>query len=392
MNWKLSLLLCSALVVAGCSSKGGSDPGTPDPGIPGTPNPGTPDPGTPDPGTPDPGTPDPGTPDPGPATVAEYCAAITETYASKFAACSPYTEDVLRFEMEFYGFSCPLLAEAEAAGRLAYDRAKANACLSAFAAMSCFDLEHSEELLSSDCIAGFGGQVPPDGTCALVGHAIECEAGAYCEADACSVEAPGRCVVYGQENEACGDSVNYRLCGEGLGCSSSDICLPLVTVPFASEGEECAGRHCQDGLYCGDVEGVSRCLPKVAVEGQCATWDACARGASCVDGVCVAWKRAGAVCTVGEDQCVTGTYCDAATSTCRPWPTAGATCGTPEGGEQRDCIDSWCKVEPAAPEAGTCMPYVALDAQCDPAQEWTQCGPFALCVDGTCQRTYCSFL
>lgn len=358
MNRMWSLLLCSALGLAGCSSKGGADRL---------------------------------------ATAEAFCNALLDAYANKDASCWATTSAVSREELEFF-LPCAMIADAEAAGRLAYDRAQAATCLAEVAETTCFTWDHTEGLVTGSCLQAFGGSVAPGSACTLVTHELECTAGSYCEVDACDLETPGRCLEFAQEGEDCGESANYRACAAGLGCDyfDTDKCIAQVSVGFAAEGESCAGRACQDGLYCKDAD--SKCAPQVALDEECAEHDACERGASCEAGFCVAWRRVGAGCTPGNGECVDGAYCDAATERCTAWPRAGGACGAPDGGEYRGCVDSWCRVEPVdstlfrplfSSQPGTCTPFVEVGATCEDGQTWSQCGPLAVC-NGTCERNYCS--
>ncbi|HYD42593.1 MAG TPA: hypothetical protein VEB43_17325 [Anaeromyxobacter sp.] len=361
MNRMWSLLLCSALALAGCSSsKDGPDRL---------------------------------------ANAEAFCNTLLDAYATKDASCWARTAAASREELEFF-LPCAVVGDAEAAGRLAYDRAQAAACLSELAATTCWTWDHTEELISDACLQAFGGSAAPEERCTLVMHDLECTPGSYCEVDSCDLELPGRCLEYAQEGEDCGESANYRVCAGGLSCDyfNTDKCVAQVSVGFAGEGESCSGRGCQEGLYCEDAE--TTCAPQIAIGQECTESDACERGASCEDGFCVAWRRVGAACTPGNEQCVDGAYCDAATERCTAWPRAGGACGTPGGGEYRGCIDSWCRVEPVeilglqplfSSESGICTPYVEEGAACESGQTWSQCGPLATC-DGTCERNYCANL
>jgi len=358
MNRMWSLVLCSALALAGCSSKGGADRL---------------------------------------ANVEGYCNALLDAFANKDATCWATTAAASREELAFF-LPCDAIADAATAGRLAYDREQAATCLSELAETSCFTWDHSEELLAGSCLQAFGGSAEPGETCSLVLHDLECTPGSYCELDACDLESPGRCLEYALEGQDCGESANYRVCADGYSCDhhNTDKCIPQVSVGFAGEDESCASRGCQEGLYCEDVGRT--CVPKIALGLECAEHDACARGASCEDGRCVSWRRVGAECTPGNEECVTGAYCDAATERCVAWPRAGGACGTPNGGEYRGCIDSWCRVEPVdatllrplfSSQPGTCTPFVEVGETCEDGQVWNQCGPLAVC-NGTCERNYCS--
>jgi hypothetical protein len=207
-----------------------------------------------------------------------------------------------------------------AAGRIAYDGAKARACIEAAAESEC-----GASLTAEDCLDTFQGLIPDGGACTTD---EECAATSRCSgADGCTA---GTCVHVPQRGEAC--TVE---CSEDAFCDGdSDICLARLSN----------GAACTSEVQCESI--------------------------SCVDGVCTARTRPGE----GEacvSSCASNLVCaanDEGMRVCRA-PRTDGTCTAPQ-----DCPpDQLCQ------EGGTCGPYPIAGQPCSYA-----CASGSRCIEGTC--------
>ena len=260
-----------------------------------------------------------------------------------------------------------------AAGTVAYDGSKVQACLDVVSNLSCDGLLKRDQ---PECLAALDGLVAQGGDCDLN---EECKGSAICRSmyGTC----PGSCIALMSAGQAC---VADGDCGDGLQCSSE---TKLCVKPAAVGGNcEYGSPPCGPGLLClgkddtNQTPGVCRSAIGAfsAVEGAACDPVAgilCSPGVSCVadhlDIVAgkVIWScvrigtyTAGAACKPGfPEACVTGTYCligsklTPLNGTCTAIPDAKQACGTGFGAQ--------CKPG-AVCVAGFCQNYAADGVSC----------------------------
>ena len=209
----------------------------------------------------------------------------------------------------------------------------------------------------------------------------ECRAGLLCNA-------ARRCVRARADGEACGI---IRPCADGLVCAEGSCRAPIAAAGACVTTAQCnEGLACIDGT-CGEVSACSRwqdcgeleschgdqrsiCTADVPDGSRC-EWDYdCVLPSFCnVEGRCTPPARAGEPC---DGPCEDGSFCDAETLRCLPYPTArlGEPCLL-SGPASIVCIEGLCDVRTsrcveAVPEGGACSPG--------------HCAEGLNCVDGIC--------
>lgn len=259
------------------------------------------------------------------------------------------------------------------------------------------------------------GEACRAGQCRTLKTGDRCSAVKQCPADhACIERCPGstcgelRCTPEVARGESCGAA----RCRDGLYCDpASQRCEPYQAV-----GEDCTSRQCGEGLRCDPA--TQRCAEPPTDGEACADSRAyrCARGHSCIAGVCRAWGAAGAACGNADtpicaarlrcenqtcrrvvfenDACGVDTVCAPGTACragrCVAGPFLGEACQPGEVCVQSVCIAARCQRAPpfcgagTYGAAGTCRPYQALGESCrvSPADDPRLCGPGLRC-DGT---------
>jgi hypothetical protein len=336
-----------------------------------------------------------------------FCQEEVAALAERVTACRPadpgWVRTYLPLELE-----CEAVAEMLDAGTVGFDEAKAGPCLDAARAIGCFELELAGGDLPKACRNVLVPRVDPGGACHST-SGVECVDG-WCDVAACS--APGTCVAYAHQGGPCLDGAR---CAPGLVCGPG-TCQPAPELQVLGPSEPCAIANavCADGLYCRYDAGTatSTCQPKLGLGADCAqSFDACPRSSWCrsVGGrwTCLPSPAAGAGCAPGLGTCDRGLSCaadDAAglTGVCTPWPGVGGECGVTAQGEELPCLGGYCDqplvtrqraarldVAGLAIPTGTCQPFKALGAPCGPL-DIGECGPRAVCVDGSCQRSSCA--
>lgn len=260
-----------------------------------------------------------------------------------------------------------------AAGTVAYDGNKVQACLDAISSLSCDGLLRRDQ---PECLAALDGLVAQGGDCDLN---EECKGSAICRST--DGTCPGTCGALLSAGQACvadgdcsdglqcssetklcvkpaaaGDSCEYGSppCGPGLLCLGKDdtnktsgICRSAIDALSAAAGTACdpvAGKLCSSGVSC-----VADRLDIVAgkVVWTCVTIGTYAAGGACKPGF--------------PEACATGTYCligsklTPLNGTCTAIPDAQQPCGTGIGAQ--------CKPG-AACVANVCQKYAANGVSC----------------------------
>ncbi len=271
-----------------------------------------------------------------------------------------------------------------AAGKLAYDGSKVDACIAALKAGGCQQMM-SRAPAACDAVFGGTGKIGDDCTVgASCGPGLACQEGAAC---------PGKCAARGAAGAACTDDDG---CESGLNCQSKKCTKP------AALGAVCKGPSnpdCEPGLMCigGDEKKQSPGVCKDAAttfsapqgspcdftKGEfCAPGSFCALQSASQAGVsfqCIGALPSGAACKVAlPDACPTGEFCDVDLDankfegTCKKVPAVGEACGK---GILRQTCPSY-----ATCVAGTCKAIQPNGGACTDGLEcWSK-----LCKGGAC--------
>lgn len=256
--------------------------------------------------------------------------------------------------------------------KLTYDPAKAQACLDAYRAGGCAQLDTRAP---SACDAVFGGKGAVGDACEVDS---ECSPGMFCQAGAAC---PGKCATRLAAGGACTDDDN---CGDNLKCSNGKCAAP------AAEGAACGGGtnvECKSGLSCQgadqDTGKPGTCKPGASVfsakKGEAC--DAiqqklCEPGLSCeltsatatgISWTCVAPYASGGACKLAYPAgCPSGEYCPVnlkamplkLDATCTKLPAVGETCGINSDGVPETCGPY------AVCSAGKCVDKKRIDGAC----------------------------
>jgi hypothetical protein len=366
------------------------------------------------------------------ADAGAFCDSVFDVLLTRQVECGVFADALLRAEYPSYVAFCGLIGDSAEAGRMGFDREKAEACLALVRAAAC---ESADGALEGEaCDEVFFGKVPAGGTCSLDGDCAAETAGCFYGATC-----PGVCKAYGGPGASCG-SAGDPSCDADLYCNANGACearlpvdalcldnewacaqgaycaatlTPPVCRPMAQEGESCVARpcdgesprdlFCQDGTcaatpvaagetcdsdwqceataFCQlDVEQRGKCVRRQE-SGACTDDEACVANARCVkasstavEGSCRELARVGESCTAGENLCVFGAACDGdaigRSGTCRAWPGEGGTCGILSG-EVVGCTGSYCA---GADEdgIGTCEAWKRPGESCT---HFNECGP-----------------
>jgi hypothetical protein len=232
------------------------------------------------------------------------------------------------------------------AGRLNYDAAAAQSCISAVeqATSTCPAFTELQKLIEGPECQAFLIPQQEEGDACLGDQ--ECISG-NCDSSQAAGECYGRCgaaIDPAQEGESCGAAD----CADGLICAGGSGGSTCIQENSRIEGEACegSGPMCADGLVCG-LDGT--CVPQLSYGAQgetCSTTGGlcepglvCAdlqpTGADSVEGTCASPRAQGEDCQQ-TFQCAIGFYCDGATGltqgTCEEPKQAGEACsGSDEG-------------------------------------------------------------
>jgi hypothetical protein len=276
------------------------------------------------------------------------CGAIAQ---SEVAACTQAALDEL-MKQQTYDYH-----EAIADHRLAYNAAQANACLSAFRAVSC---SHGflDLVAGQSCNQIFTPQVPLGGVCRNKVECINstCSASSGCMGTCVAFVATGGDCSMGGSSCAPSDFCNYSgttaTCtargGTGASCMNSLQCQPGLVCPVASgaasgscsepggAGANCrSSSDCANGLYCtGDFTTGGTCQAQLAAGASCSNAGSCGDGYTCAGasamqaGSCKAWLEIGASCDPAASACPADAPCDPSAKVCTepPAPTVGSSC------------------------------------------------------------------
>jgi hypothetical protein len=243
------------------------------------------------------------------------------------------------FASQFAHAACDNLAPCCKTNGIAYD---ANNCLvavegsvqesavnTALAAGAIYDPK-----AASACIAAIAASAQQCND-ALTNETASYEIGNPCDVIFVGTKAPG---------EACNS--NYDCAAPPAG--DSVICLPAGPVgeDGGAGGNVCVletpgtlGAPCANGasaaatiavcstpgLWCGES---GTCEAQVSAGAPCTTLEACVSGLYCLNEVCSPRIAGGSPCVYGQDICVDGYECSAASSTCAPLLPVGASCSS----------------------------------------------------------------
>ena len=224
------------------------------------------------------------------------------------------------------------------AGKIAFSEDAAQACLDAYAALSCDTTMQTSAL--DVCADVFTGTVPIGETCAFDGE---------CESDSCVVPSctgvccQGTCAP-ARTPPAIGEPCTF-LCADGAYCTIEGTCAALLPA-----GAACSDPlACAVGLYCAGysamTSGSCRAIPHLGepCESFCAE-----AGAICDSGTCVEAGVRGDACT-SSAQC--SVYYECIDGACATFPALGMPCTS-------RCADgAWCN-------SGTCEAQKPLSADC----------------------------
>ena len=199
-----------------------------------------------------------------------------------------------------------------------------------------------------------------------------------------TIPACGTCSPAGAAGEPCGAGVGDG-CADGTACVASPkpVC---ASIHAGVEDDPCDGvaRTCAPGLACDAALAVCRPLP---TRGEpCASPDACQRPYACLLGQCADPRPPGSPCTASRD-CAPGLVCAG-------WDGRGVR-------RVRKCVDpTWaapggacgdtapCLVGSCSGDAATCPRVLPDGAACVAFDPAATCGPYSACMDGRCSPEY----
>jgi hypothetical protein len=294
---------------------------------------------------------------PGILTVSTFCTSLLVAEAEAASRCigGPSALWSLELGNNASGTSaiCTELASAVTAGRVSYDSSQAAACISALGTV--------------DCATFAAGTLPTECTATLAGTVA---AGGACHSNA--------------------DCTSPNVC-TGLG-GTTGSCTGTCTAMLAA-GASCTvgGTPCTTGNTCGGSPATCTTSPTPRNLGETCIYDTgmmaaappCRVGLACdlSTFACVTPVALGATCEPGHGTCVTFSYCDPTSKTCKQDPEVGGKCGTLTGEDPIVCIGpSYCKLATGS-TAGTCVALGAGGAACTSGDE---CASGACSAAGSC--------
>ncbi len=266
----------------------------------------------------------------GPESALDYCTAYWNAFAQRYAACVNGAPELV-LAHDDPTVLCPQAGKAVAAGRAAYDRSRAGACLSFLQSGDCYAIDalFNHILDQPDCAGALAGQIAAPGQCYTD---FDCQSG-WCSNYAC----PYVCVPLVGPGASCDSAMQ---CKAGYNCSGG-VCV----VKFG-QGTPCASDpQCQPGLYCteGTVASPATCQPRVAVGAACTSGVRCVIGATCAlvqgVGVCERQLGPGESCAASPDMCGPGLICSSATSTCVAAAGPSQSCNP---ATSKECLIGYC--------------------------------------------------
>lgn len=275
-----------------------------------------------------------------------FCTNYLDAVAGQVATCNSGPKELWSKALRNL-VSCSDLGKAVDAGRVGYDPAFGQACITTAAGFSCAALLDSAA--APDCLKALNGKVAVGSTC--YGGA-DCGEGKYCS-KATPTACSGTCKTQIAAGAACGIADD---CVRGYFCSNS-VCTLDPPQGSADVGASCSGGiKCKPGLACDRI--TSNCTKPIK-ESQ--------------------------PCQFGHGTCEFFTSCSSANS-CVRFSSAGGPCGTKQaadGGtdyETSSCVDSYCKTNTGS-AAGTCVVLLADNAVCATNAE---------CLSGDCTASKCA--
>jgi hypothetical protein len=276
--------------------------------------------------------------------------------------------------------------------KLSYDPAKAQACLDAYKATGCAQLDTRQPDVCQDVFGGKGVAGDPCEVNAECAGSTFCEAGAAC---------PGKCAALKEAGGACSSD---DACAAGLKCSNGK-CVAPAAENGACEGS--TGAPCKAGLACASADGATgkagMCKPNAAVlaakigdpcdplqQQLCEPAATCELVSAAQAGLtwkCVARYASGAPCKISvTDGCPDDEYCPVNTKStppkfdgvCTKRPGPGEDCGLDTNGGPSVCAAySVCT-------AGKCVSKQRLGGPCSSEGEcYSERCKGAKCVAGT---------
>lgn len=281
------------------------------------------------------------------STAAAGLAAVLEANLARYGDCYRAPSRALDW-MRAESVEISRNVAAVAAGRLAYVRDQADACIAWIEAATCPALD-AKARWGEACYAMLVPQVANGGACA---ESLECAAG-YCRftTNPCL----GTCTAFVARGGRCNGDES---CGPGNACVLAGVARACSPRPEpGTTGAGCVqDAECAVGLFCAGT-----CTPRLSEGASCATGK-CEEGLTC--STADAGRRCVRVTGAGEDcaaaACGAFLYCAAATRRCAPDPVAGESCA-----EVGWCLDGSTCVGAAEP---TCAFGTApLGAPCDTA-------------------------
>lgn len=310
-----------------------------------------------------------------PATAAEWCETYQAQLAGRYAACRhgalAWAQDKLDPAK-----LCADPVKAVAAGRAAYDRTAASACLGFVAAASCTTLDglFAGTAYEASCGSAILGKGAVNGAC----HTDADCASSRCDT---ATSCPGVCVAAsGANGLPCQDR---RDCAPGFYCAWSAAhgyltCLPLSNYPGLGETCSAGVTPCEPGLYCDGTVAPNKCKA-LKTSGPCSSSGECAPGLRCTGGSCLPIPGPSDACSQVLGACGPGLYC-AASSKCSDEVGVGAQC-TQVGGYYAGCIGGTCDPGGACVRANLSGDFCATDLAC---------GPLWVCRQGACVTPPCA--
>ncbi len=259
---------------------------------------------------------------------------------------------------------------AAADGRLAFDAARAEQCLTLLANQSCLETDDPPA-----CDGVLTGRVPEGGDCYV---SSECATGGRCLGNTC----PRKCLGLSQEGEF---ATSARPCGPGLRPDASGVCERVI---IQAEGQDCLSvdggiRVCDRNLFCRRTSPtMGTCSRPIAAGASCLGTDICELGARCSSGSCLRYSGLNEPCSpspLSSDarRCQVGLHCTAPTPTSMGLCQLPGASGTPCWGDCAAgllCLGA--NYNPGMAAFGTCGPPTMVGVMCSSNAE---CGDGRYC-------------
>jgi hypothetical protein len=154
-----------------------------------------------------------------------------------------------------------------------------------------------------------------------------------------STTSTGICVVTKDYTRPARGKVGVPCAGDCLGSNLDAACNPMSVMGAVTDPSVTALCHRPDRLYCSPES--LKCTPHVDVGSPCSTY-ACAPGARCDSGTCVAQRDTGP-CVSSPDACLDSAFCDVAADRCTPKLADGQPCS----GGDASCQSGYCEARGA---------------------------------------------